>query len=539
MYKLLIVDDEALVREAIEDQMDWERLGFECIGSCEDGKEALDFINRHTPDVVLTDIGMPFMNGIELTRELSASFPKVKVIIFTGYDDFDFAQQALKLQAVDYILKPVTAAELEQVICKLRSELDSERNQMQDFEQLKRQLRESQPLLKERFLERFATSPMTEKQKNENFNYFDIEWDGSFVIELAIEVDEFVWNQPKTLSDEELIRFAVYNIAQEIIADRSGTLIFRDRENRVHVIISGHQRDELHDVSTQVAEEIHSTITDYLPVKLSIGIGHVCSLTDKVQRLNQSALSALDYRFVIGTNQIICIWNMEQRKRPELLSLIDWESELVTKLKTGSPEEMDEWIGQIFIMFREHAFSFDICHMYLQRIVLTIMHTLYVMGIDSAQVFGANQAPMNEMTKFVSMGEVEVWLKEQCAKVVGSIKSMREHQCVFQVAKAIEYIKLHYMDPKLSLKSVCYHVSMSSSYFSTIFKQTNGKTFVEFVTHLRMEKAKELLIVSALKSYEIAYAVGYSDPHYFSGAFKKHTGETPTDYRHKKIKGLV
>lgn len=539
MYNLLIVDDEALVREAIEDQMDWEKLGFKCVGTCEDGKEALDFITRHTPDVVLTDIGMPFMNGIELTRELSIHYPKVKVIIFTGYDDFDFAQQALKLQAVDYILKPITAAELEQVITKIRFELDSERNQIKDFEQLKRQLRESLPLLKERFLERFASTSMPERQMKDSFSYFEIEWNGSYVIELAIEVDEFVWSQPSTLSDEELIRFAVYNIAQEVIDNRAGTLIFRDRENRVLIIISGNQAEELHDLSSLVAEEIHSKITDYLRVKLSIGIGHVCHLTDKVQRLNQSALSALDYRFVIGTNQIICISDLEQRKRPELLSLIDWESELITKLKTGTPEEMDEWIEQIFIMFREHVFPFDICQMYLQRIVLTIMHTLYVMGIDNVQVFGDTQSPINEITRLASMDKVEVWLKAQCAKVVGTIKSMREHQSVFQVAKSIEYIKQHYMDPKLSLKSVCFHVSMSSSYFSSIFKQTSGKTFVEFVTHIRMEKAKELLNMSSLKSYEIAYAVGYSDPHYFSGAFKKHTGETPTDYRHKKLKGLV
>lgn len=537
MYKLLIVDDEALVREAIQDQMDWERLGFECVGTCENGLEALTLIDRHTPDVVLTDIGMPFMNGIELTRELSIRYPQVRVIIFTGYDEFDFAQQALKLQVVDFILKPITAAELETVISKVRHKLDGERGQIQDYEQLKRQLAESLPLLKERFLERLATSPMTGKQMKEGFSYFDIEWNGSFVIELAIDVDEFVLGQPSTLSDEELIRFAIYNITQEVIAERSGTLIFRDRENRVLVLISSVNADELNDLSSQVADEIHNTITNYLPVKLSIGIGHVCNLADKVPRFHQSALAALDYRFVIGTNRIICISDIEQHKRPELLSVLDWESELMTKLKTGTPKEMDEWIDQLFITFRKHVFPLDICQMYLQRIVLTIMHTLYAMGIDYIKVFGENQTPITQITRFTVLNEVELWMKDQCTKVVGIIKNMREHHSVFQVTKAIEYIKQHYMDSKLSLKSVCHHVSMSSSYFSIIFKQTNGKTFIEFVTHLRMEKAKELLNVSSLRSYEIAYAVGYSDPHYFSGVFKKHTGETPTDYRQKMITG--
>ncbi|GGH10262.1 response regulator [Paenibacillus segetis] len=533
MYKLLIVDDEALVREAIQDQMDWEKLGFECIGGCEDGIEALDFINHHTPDVVLTDIGMPFMNGIELTSELSTRYPQIKVIILTGYDDFDFAQQALKLQAVDYILKPITAAELETVIRKLRHEMDLEQSQIQDYEHLKRQLMESLPLLKERFLERLATSPMTGKQMREGFSYFHIEWNGSFVIELAIDVDEFELSLPSTLYDEELIRFAIYNIAQEVIANRSGILIFRDRENRVLILISGDHAEELYDQSTQVADEIHSAITNYLPVKLSIGIGHVCNLADKVPRFHHSALSALDYRFVIGTNRIIYISDMEQRKRAELISIVDWENELITKLKTGTTEEMDEWIEQLFITFREHVYPLDICQMYLQRILLTIMHTLYAMGIDNTQVFGDTQTPIHEITRFAVLDEVELRMKDLCAKVVAIIKNMRERQSMALVAKAIEYVKQEYMDPNLSLKSVCHHVSMSSSYFSSLFKQTNGTTFIEFVTHLRMEKAKELLNVSSMKSYEIAYAVGYNDPHYFSGAFKKHTGETPTDYRQK------
>ena len=336
-----------------------------------------------------------------------------------------------------------------------------------------------------------------------------------------------------TLFDEELIRFAVYNIVQEVIANRPEMLMFRDRENRVLVLILSSHADELYDLSSQIADEIHSSITNYLPIKLSIGIGHVCSLSDKVLRFHQSALSALDYRFVIGTNQIICISDMEQRKRPELLSIVDWENELITKLKTGTPEEMDEWIVQLFAKFREHVLPLDVCQIYLQRVVLTIIHTLYAMGMDNGQVFGETLTPIHEITRFTMLDDVENWMREQCAKVVRKIRGMREHQSLIQVMKAIEYIQQHYMDPKLSLKSVCQHISMSSSYFSSVFKQTNGKTFVEFVTNLRMEKAKELLKMSSLKSYEIAYEVGYSDPHYFSGAFKKHTNETPTDYRQK------
>jgi two-component system response regulator YesN len=533
------VDDEALVREAIKEQMNWEELGYECIGDCEDGVEALEFIKRERPDVVLTDIGMPFMNGMELTHELSINYPTVKVIILTGYDDFDFAQQALKLQAADYILKPVTAAELETVLRKLSNVMDIDSRQKQDYEQLKRQLTESLPLLRERFLERLVTSPMTEKQLKESCSYFKIKWDGSWLIELAIDVDEFALSLPSTLSDQELIRFAVYNITQEITAKYTGTVIFRDRENRVLVLLSGDDSEDLHEFAMLVADEIHSAVSSYLPIKISIGIGHTCRLLDNVPFVHQSALSALDYRYVIGTHAIIRISDMEQRKRPELLSVVTWESELITKLKTGTPQEMDEWIIKLFTTFREHVFPIDVCYIYLQRIVLTMMHTLYEVDSNISQVFGEAKNPITEINLFATLDEIEVWMKELCGKAVSVIKGKREDQSMLQVAKAMEYVRQHYMDPELSLKTVCKHVSMSSSYFSSIFKHNRGRTFVEFVTHERMEKAKELLNLSSMKSYEIAYAVGYSDPHYFSGAFKKHTGDTPTDYRNKMTTGKV
>ncbi|WP_239613736.1 response regulator transcription factor [Cohnella mopanensis] len=537
MYKLLIVDDEALVREAIKEQMNWEQLGFVCIGDCEDGKEALKFIERETPDVVLTDIGMPFMNGIELTGELSLHYPNVKVIILTGYDDFEFAQQALKLQAVDYILKPVTAAELEAIVCKLAQEMDLERRQIQDYELLKRQMTENMPLLKERFLERLVTAPMTGKQIKESLSYFEIEWNGPYLIELAIDVDEFEWSVSSTLSDQELIRFAVYNIAQEISAKYTGTAIFRDGGNRVLVLLSGEDSDELHDNAMLVAEEIRNAVTAYLPIKISIGIGHTSQLTENVSIVHQSALSALDYRYVIGMNEIIRLSDMEQRERPELLSVVTWESELITKLKTGTTQEMEDWLKKLFATFREHVFPIDICYIYLQRMLLTMMHTLYEVNSHYSHAFGEGVNPVTDIIRLTNLDEMEQQMKELCGKAVTVIRSSREDQSAYQIAKAIEFVKIRYTDPELSLKSVSRHVSLSSTYFSSLFKNHNGKSFVEFVTHVRMEKAKELLNLTAMKSYEIAYAVGYGDPHYFSGAFKKHTGDTPTDYRNKMMTG--
>lgn len=537
MYKLLVVDDEALVREAIREQMNWRKFGFECIGDCEDGAEALQFIERQQPDVVLTDIYMPFMNGIELAQELHHRYPSVKVIILTGYEDFEYAQQALRLQVADYILKPVTADELEKVLRKLKKDMDAARQQKQDYEQLKHQLKKSWPLLKERFLERFVTSPMTEREKKENFDYFRIGWQGPWLIELAIGLDGFTAGAPLSLSDQELLRFAVYNITQEIIARRDGAEVFRDRENLVLVLLSGEDADRLREDAMESAEEIHRTVTSLLPVRISIGIGHPCEWAGNVLLAHQSAVSALDYRYVTGRNEIIRISDMERISRPSLLSVFPVQRELVTKLKTGTPREMEEWIEGLFAAFRAHVFPIDSCRLCVQQIVLTLTQTLYELTGNVGEELGDAGSLLSEAGRLASLDEMEAWLKALCLKAVAVIGGIREDHNALQIDKAKEYVRRRYSDPDLSLNEVARHVSISPSYFSSLFKRMTGKTFVEYLTEVRMEKARELLRLTSMRTYEIAYAVGYSDPHYFSSAFKKHTGDTPTDYRARILAG--
>lgn len=535
MYKLLIVDDETLVREAIQEEMNWERMGFVCIGACEDGIEALEFIEREQVDVVLTDIEMPFMDGIELTQELSARYPDVKVIMITGYDNFEYACQAVKMHVADYIMKPVTAAEMKDIMRRIGEQLDKEHNHKRDYEQLKRRLNESMPLLKERFLERMVTSYMTPKQIREGLNYYNVHWSGPWLVELAIDVDELTLNQPSTPSDDELFRFAIYNIAQEVMKQYFGAVTFRDRENRTLIIMSCYDQEEVIEKAGRTAEEIHSAISAYLPLKCSIGIGHACRQEDKIVFIHRTALSALDYRFVVGSNAIIPISDMERCTRPQLLTAVAWEHELITNLKTGAPQEMEEWIDRLIATFREQRFSIDVCTIYLQRFVLTLMHTLYEMESNADKVFGEAANPMEEIKQLATLGDMEQWVRTLCREAITLIRSTREDHSMMQVRKAMAYVKQHYMDPELSLKTVCRYVAISISYFSTLFKSVTGKTIVEYIIEERMVKAKELLKLTEMRSYEIAHAVGYKDPQYFSSAFKKHIGCTPTDFRSKMV----
>jgi two-component system response regulator YesN len=175
------------------------------------------------------------------------------------------------------------------------------------------------------------------------------------------------------------------------------------------------------------------------------------------------------------------------------------------------------------------------CYLYIQNVLAFIINAFDEMEINEINIFGENFNPFTEIFKFDTLDEIESWLKECCKNLTDYIISQREDFCKTKVLNAKEFIKNNFQDPNLSLNTVCNNIFISTSYFSLIFKKYTDITFIEYLINFRIEKAKELLKTTSLRSSEIAYKVGYNDPHYFSAAFKKNTGYTPTDFRKNLI----
>lgn len=533
-YKLLFVDDETLFREAVIEQMNWEQHGFTCIGDCEDGVAALEKVNEQEPHVVITDIGMPFMDGIELTRRLSEQFPKVKVIILTGYGDFEYAQQALRLHAVDYILKPITATELGDVLHKMKLQLDFENSNEQRLMLLQQQLHENIPLLRERFFEQLMTTSISKHQLQEGKNYFNIVWHGEEVVELAIAIDDFTFAHQLTTSDRHLVRFGIFNVSQEVASScEYHTATYRDREQNVFIILSADCKHTLQQKSMDIAEQVIRAVESYLPVRISIGIGEISHVSNLITA-HQTSLAALDYRLVTGQDSVIRLSDVKNMEQRAVFPIASIEANLLALIKTGSKNQLMEVITHFIEMMRKQFISLDICRMFVQRLVFSTLNTLFELDPDLLTKLVHHQQKAFAMKQLESVDQLEQWLMELCNDALDAIKQLREDVSGDQIGKAVQYINDNFADSELSLSAVSKHVAMNPSYLSTIFKQHIGKSFVELLTDIRMEKAKQYLHMTAMKSYEIAYAVGYRDPHYFSAAFKKHTGDTPTEYRNKR-----
>lgn len=532
MYKIIIADDEDNVREGIRDSLNWDELGFEVVGDFENGRDVLQSLEQLQPDVVLTDINMPLMDGLEVSRYLFEHYPQTKIIILTGYDEFEYAQQALKLKVHDYILKPNTADELSQILSKVKADLDDENRKVEDLSKLKQQLRESLPLVRERFLNQLVTGERRESKLEDKLAYLDIDLSGSHYVVALIDVDDHGELQrfyPE--SESELLYFAVCNIAGEIISRKKKGIVFQNNNEKTIVILFGDYIETLREEAMQIFEEINQSVREYLKFTVSIGVGDICASLNKIHHSHKRASFALDYRFFLGKNRIIHVGDIEGEMGESIPYDKHWERKLATTLKSGTQQEIEWIVEKIIENLKESYLPMDRCYIHIQQIIVSILDVLDELEICETLHSSSSSSPLTEIYGLKTLDEVEAWLKNYCLRTTCIILETRNNACKIQALKAEEYIKENYADANMSMDMVCKFLVLSTSYFSLIFKNHTGETFISHLTRIRVEKAKELLKCTDLKTYEIANRIGYVDPHYFNLIFKKATGMTPTVYR--------
>ncbi len=532
MYKILIVDDEAVVREGIRDNIDWGGQGYSLVGDCENGLEAVEAVDRLLPDVVLTDICMPFMDGMELSRYISEKYPHMRIVILTGFEEFGYAQQAVKLKAYDFILKPITSAELKKVLSKIKSDLDAEKEEREDISRLKIQLRESLPLLKERFLNRLICGNTSKRELEEKLQYFNIRLSGEYFISMVVDIDDYsALPELEPGVDNQLFPFAVFNISEEIAAGNDDSLVFQNRNDGTVIILAGSTKEDLYERSVKIAEDIKQSIERYLGFTVTVGLGSMgCNLED-IAFSYEKSLSALDYRFLLGKNQVISVLDMERNAGNSVIYNRKLDKELISEIKTGSSVKISDIIDKIIRYLEEGYVSMHKCHVYIQQLTVSLLNLLDEMDIPSAEIFKNTSSPFEEIYLLKTPEDMKVWLNRVCREICGSVAAKRNDFCEDVVIKAKEYIYGNYNDEDISLNSICKHLLISTSYFSLIFKNSTGETFIEFLSRVRIEKAMELLKSTNMKTYEIAEKIGYGDSHYFSMVFKRMAGTTPTEYR--------
>ena len=520
LYRVLLVDDEEDIREGISRKMDWLGLGFSLVGEAANGQDALELAESLRPDVILTDIKMPFMDGLELCRILTDRLPAARFVVFSGFDAFEYAKQAIQMNVVEYILKPINADELSAVLRRLKDQLDRERAERRNVELLRSRYTENLPVLRELFYANLLDGHIEPGTERERAARLDIDLQGEeWAVGLAY-IGSDRRDALSTLSVQKLLE-------ESLTADRCRLTLYNDW---VAVIVSLTESFTIYDL-IRVLDRVCTLAASYLGLTLTVGVGAPCKELSGMARSAAEARTALEYRSMVGRGQVIYIGDLEPDGGQVLTFEEADERTLTAAVRLGSEQEVRDAAAALAGKIREANPSAGQYNLFLMELVTHLIKMIRRSGVGMEEVFGAGFSLPIQKSELPRLAELEDWCAERYLRLRTLIRRRQTDSAGQTVETAKEYIRQHYAESDLSVEKLCAYLHLSSTYFSTLFKRETGTSFTAYVTTVRMEAAAEAIRGTEEKTYLIAQRCGYEDPNYFSYVFKRHFGVTPTKYR--------
>lgn len=535
LYSIILVDDEEEVRKSIIKQIDWESAGFQVVGDAENGEDALEKIEVLEPDVVLTDIRMPYMDGLTLAEKIRQRYPSTKVVIFSGYDDFEYAQKAIKLNVTEYILKPVNVEELTSILKRIKSNLDEEIEEKRNVSRLRENYRKSQPIIREQFFNDMVHRRLADDLIESKLREYDIPITGArkWII-AAIDVEKSDDRSKKTLSlheEEELIPISVMQIVREKLKSYCRFSLFQSTAEAGMVVIAALDDDNTTTGLIDVLGDICKETKRILEVPVTIGIGHSVTGLSKIAGSYQSAVEALGYKAVVGSGITIYINDMEPVGSGKLEFDNSDESDFISAVKFGPDEKIEAVMVRISGKLESARVHYRQQQVYVFGVLNTVIQMIQQYDLNLEEILGGELEYLSVIDKLQKREEFGEWLLKTARKMNQAINQERDMTTRQVIQQAKQYIMDNYQNPDLSVEMICRHLHMSPAYFSTMFKKETGQAYIAYLTEIRLNKAVELLNKTDDKTYVIASKVGYQEQNYFSYVFKKKFGVSPTKFR--------
>lgn len=522
IYKVFLVEDEVIARESIRDNVDWPSLGFEFCGEASDGEVALPMLEATRPDVLITDLKMPFMDGLQLCKIVRDRMPAVKIIILSGHDEFHYAQEAVKLGVTEYLLKPARARMLQQVLQKVAEQLDRERQDRERLQSLIAQVEDRRATLRKEFLMKLVTGGIASSEAIRESQALELNIIAACYRVIIIKIEPGQVEGPFDYHQYQHVKQIVANL----VADNPDIFLFQKGLEELVLLLKGDKPDYLLQEGHFLAELIKSEVARQTCCHLRVGSGGPQQRLGDVHRSFAEAKiqlrQAVDQGLAGPTGPAI--------DKAELLKLD--KSALEDYLKFRIRSEFEQFFTTYLQPLSDNALKSYLVKNYIfVDIVLTTAKFVHELGGTVDEVI----PEINNIEKVLLNIQTVEQLKAKTEKILTSALEFRDHQAQNHYATLIhqakQYIDRHYTSPNLSLQDVAAQVSMSSSHFSLVFSRETGETFKDYLTRLRIDKAKELLRTTTFKSFEISEQIGYSDPLYFSTVFKKNTGFSPRQFR--------
>lgn len=527
LYNVLLVDDEADVLQAMKKKIDWEALGFCLAGTAENGQEALEMAEQLHIDVVMTDIKMPYMDGLTLCKNLKQSYRNMKVIIYSGFDDFEFAREAVHLEAEEYLLKPISAGDMEAAFSKVRKKLDQEYDEYRNLNRLSEYYRKSLPAMREQLVMGILEGRIAGERARAMMETYEICLDSPFYVVAALYMD--VNPREEQPQPAQLFTLSLKDMVQDYLKNRTRffSTAFLDQ---VIVIFMLDEREEIDQVLYHL-DQICKMGFHVLKSSVTAAVGQICANTDALHTSYEEAVNAMEYRSILGSGQVLYINDIEPCSEENILVTEHEFQNLVHAVKLGNRDETNAAIAQIMDSIRKEPISPGQYQLLFMELLSELMKIGRAYKLHPNQIFGEHAGSWQELYRMVTVDELEGWLQEVCTNLRHVLRHERRDSAARLTEQAKAYIEEHYKESDLSADSLCRCLNVSAAYFSTIFKREVGMSFVAYLTKIRLEHALELFRTTEDKTYIIASRVGYMEPNYFSYVFKKQYGISPSKYR--------
>lgn len=549
MWKIAIIDDDFTLLKGMKSIIPWERLGAEWAGESMNGRKGLELIRSVRPDIVLTDIYMPVMNGLEMIEQIRAEGYDGQIIIISGYSDFQYARQALRLEVNDYLSKPVTVEEIEEVLGKAIRKLEENQMHKMEWHELQNKLSRYEPFVAAEWVQRIIFGHYGKADtREEDIPASKRHWLGKRHLALGIEIARTERLMSASLGDRNLFRFALSNIIQEILQEAGlSSDCMPLHSTNLAVVVHGNPEeteDRIYEKTREAAVRIMQMSKRLLNLDVRVGIGLLKNTLEQIHESvdeafmllskytrpkepdSQAPLLAADLLHGERHRKIAPEWSVR---------LLPFYRKLAETMRFFKKEKARECVAELVEQLNEAGGAFPPAYFHM---LASEIRTILLFSMTEANVTMSNRA-MNALAaeapeNISSPEELEQWILAKIEEIdLQAQEALNENGRHKQAVDfMIDYIHENYAKD-ITIDELSSKVYLSRYYLNQIFKKATGETFTNYLIHVRMEQAKKLLLEGKYLIYEVAEMVGYKNIPYFSALFKKTHGVNPSELLRK------
>jgi two-component system, response regulator YesN len=530
MYKVLIVDDEYYFRQAIKVSLPWEELDLQLIGEAKNGEDALELTRMLHPDIIMVDINMPIMDGLAFIKEAKAEGFKSKFIVLTGHSEFAYAKDALQLGVSNYVLKPIDEEEIRSSLCEIKKSINKERKATVELDVLKKQAAANASLVRNQVLNDWLLGNIDLAHKEERLQSLGIDIGSPYYMTAVIDIEA----SDKHARSMEHKRTTIGHICSRFLQSAVNKSVkcegFLNGKGQFVLILGSDDKD--FDEVGELCDSIRLMMAETNEYTYTIGLGNGHLGFEAVSESYKEALYALKHRFILGANQVIHYAKVTQTALKMSLYSVDKRSRLLMSMRSGNTQEVEEWLIDFFNNARIKKTSLEMLLVAGFEIFSTCMEFLEETSRDINEIFDSQTE--SDLFQFIermnSFSEYEEWIRSLIRKLMTHVHANKPSRSAIIVEEVKSFIESNYANEEMKIEDIARGVHMNYNHLCYVFKKETSCTINDYLTQIRMQRAKELFDQGYLVVQEVASRVGYSDANYFGKCYKKYAGISPSKY---------